>query len=375
MVSPRRSARAESTVRARAARDPEAPEPLSTPRRMGVLVVVGALVLSILFAWGGSGSRPLADPTPTPTAAESTELLATPSPTPGGPPPTVTPVIIPPDDTLLSQRRVTLTITIPEPGEPLRSLQLRIYRNGTLAMDPVRVRDLTVTVRNVPLRRNENVLVAALANAGGEGPRSDAVSVTVDDRPPRIEIKEPDDGSIVNGSSAAVRGVTEPGLAVLVRNPASGAVSNVVSDDRGVFITEVLLGRQANRIEVSAEDVAGNRTDRTIDVVRGDGAAEATLSISRPKLKLGELPESINLRLNLKDPNGQPVDGVTVVFSISPPGLPTDTYEAVTTGGSARLDDVVIPREGAARGNGFVTARAELGPGIAASATKPLIIE
>ena len=377
MVRPRRSARTEATHRARAARDPDAPPPLSTPRRIGVLVVVGALLASIMLAWGGSGSRPLADATTPPTSGPATERPdTTASPVPVGPPPAVTPVIIPLDDTLLTQRRVTLTVKIPEPGEALRGLQLRVYRNGTLAMDPVKVRELTMTVRNVPLKRNENVLEVALANASGEGPRSEAVSVTVDDREPRIEIKEPDDGSVINGSIATVRGITDAGLTVRVRNPTSGAVAEVVSDDRGVFITEIRLDKETNRIEVSTQDAAGNRADRTFSVVRGDGLAEAKLAVSRTKVKMGDLPQSINVRFDLTDPNGQPVNGVTVVFSFSPPGLPTETYESVTVDGSARWDDVAIPREGAVRGNGFVTARAELGAGIAAaSATKPFSIE
>jgi len=342
-----------------------------------VLVVVSALLLSIVLAWGGSGSRLVADATPTPTpAATPSGPVGTASPVPVGPPPTVTPVIIPLDDTLLTQRRVTITVAIPEPGEALRNLQLRIYRNGDLIMDPVRVRDLTLTVRNVPLRRNVNRLTVALVNAGGEGPRSEAVTVMVDDRAPRIEIKEPADGSVVNGSFTTVRGVTEPDLSVLVRNPASGAVATVVSDGRGVFITEIRLDSEANPIAISTEDAAGNRTSRTIDVVRGEGVAEAKLALSRQKVKLGDLPLSINMRLDVTDPNGQPVSGATVVFSISPPGLPTETYETVTIDGSARWDDVVIAREGAVRGNGWVTAVAQLGAGIAAAvSTKPFTIE
>ena len=379
MVSPRRSARSDPASRAHSARDPGAPPPLSTPRRLGVLVVVGALLFSILLAWGGSGTRPIADPTPVSSAEPSTPPDG-PTPTPGiaGPVPAVAPLIIPPDDSVLTLRKVNLAITIPDEVGSLKGLELRIYRNDELAMDAVRVKDSSMTVRNIPLKRNANRLSAALANASGEGPRSEVVVITVDDREPKIEIKEPDDGSVVNSVVATVRGVTDPGLVVTVRNPAVGAMTEAIADERGVFITEIRLDKEENRIELTTEDAAGNKATRILNVVRGDSVPEAKLTISKQKLKMGDLPASLDVRLELNDPDGRPVaDGVLVVFSISPPGfLSTETYETQTVDGFARWDDVVIAREGAMKGNGFITARAELGAGIAAAnATKPFSIE
>jgi len=343
-------------------------------RRAGVIVVVGALLLSVVLAWGGSGSRPTADPTPRPSNGPNGETPppgATDTPTPAGPAPSVAPSIVPLDVPLLTQRKVALTVTIPDPGEPLKNLVLRVYRDGDLAMDPVRVKALSMTVRNIPLKRGENSLTVALVNANGEGPRSEPFVVTVDDRAPKIDIKEPDDGSVVNGTIATVRGITEPGLYVTVRNLTSGAVEEIQADERGVFITEIGLGKADNILEIATMDAAGNRTTKPINVVRGDTAPQAKLFITPPSLKLTALPTSVNIRLELDDPDGKPVDGATVVFSISPPGLPTDTYTTTTVDGIARWDGYVIAHDGAARGNGFVTARADLPAGVASAiATK-----
>jgi hypothetical protein len=348
-------------------------------RRAGVIVVVGALLMAIVLAWGGSGDRPTADPTPRPSGepGETSAPGATDTPTPAGPAPAVAPVIVPLEDTLLIQRKVTLDITIPDPGEPFKNLVLRIYRDGEQAMDAVRVRGLAMTVKNIPLKRGQNELTMALANDNGEGPRSAPFVVTVDDRPPKIDIKEPDNGSVVNGSIATVRGVTDPGLYVTVRNPTSGSVAEILADPRGVFITEVRLEKAENHLEVSTQDAAGNRTVQPLTVVRGDGVPVARITISPLHLKLGELPTSVTVHLELTDPDGRPVSDATVVFSISPPGLPTDTYTTTTSAdGIARWDGYVIAREGAGKGNGFVTARADLGPGISAAiATKAFTVE
>ena len=378
MVSPRRSARTEPGYRSPAARDPGAPPPLSGPRRAGVAVVVGALVVSIVLAMGGT-SRPGAGPDPTPPPTEVPIATATPetnaTPVPQGDVPQVVPVLLPPDDTLLITRRITLTVTIPSPGEPLKNLELRVYRNDQEAMDPLRIKDLTMTIKDIPLKRKDNRITVAVANAAGEGPRSEAVLITVDDQAPKIEIKEPADGSVVNSTLATVRGVTDAGLTVTVRNPGYGATETTEADERGVFITEIRLDKETNRLEVETVDEAGNRTKESINVVRGDAEPQARLSLSKAELRYNQLPQKINIRLELDDPDGRPVDdGATVTFTLAPPGLDAENYTTTTVDGVARWDGVLI--QGAARGNGWVTARAELGGGLEpALATKALTIK
>ncbi len=67
---------------------------------------------------------------------------------------------------------------------------------------------------------------------------------------------------------------------------------------------------------------------------------------------------------------GRPVSGATVVFTLAPPGLDAQNFTTTSNAdGIARWDGVTIT--GASRGNGWVTARAELGGGLeAALATK-----
>jgi hypothetical protein len=63
------------------------------------------------------------------------------------------------------------------------------------------------------------------------------------------------------------------------------------------------------------------------------------------------------------DAEGVTVDDAEVVFSLSPPGLPTTTYRTVTVRGEASWLDVSIPRDGAVAGEGFATARVTLADG------------
>jgi hypothetical protein len=352
------------------------PPPLSTPRRLGVVVVVGALLASILLAFGGT-SRPTADaPTPTPAAASSTLPEATPTPVANGAVPAVAPALEPPEIPLITSREIGLLVTIPDPGMPLNSLMLRIYRGDTRVVDSIKLKTRRVTVRRVPLKNGDNALTAVLFNAAGEGPRSEPVTIGVDSRPPRIDIKEPQDGAKINGTLVTVHGQTEPGLDVSIANRDVGATQEVTADDRGVFSAAINLGAGENRIDVSTKDPAGNPTKETVTVTRGDALPQAKLSISEEHLRLSQLPYKMNIRFELRDPSGKPIDGAPVVFSLSPPGLGTELYETTTVDGTARWDGVSIPRDGALKGFGFVTALAEPGPGIpTASATQTFDIK
>ncbi|MFN8622872.1 MAG: hypothetical protein U0869_19210 [Chloroflexota bacterium] len=371
MVSPRRSARSDSPGRGPAARPQDGPPPLSTARRIGVVIVVGALLASILLAFGGT-SRPTAElPTPTPDASPTAGPAATPTFVADGAVPLVAPAIDPPEIPLITEREIGLLVTIPDPGVPLNTVLLRIYRGDTRVLDAIKVKTKHVTVRRVPLKNGDNTLTAVLYNDAGEGPRSEPITVSVDSKLPRIDLKAPEEGDTINGTLVTVRGVTEPGLDVTIANRTTGATQTIVSDDRGVFSAETNLGAGENQIDVSTKDVAGNLGRTSVKVTRGDALPQAKLTISEEHLRLSQLPQSVNIKLELDDPNGDPVDGAAVVFSISPPGLPTQTYTATTVDGTARWDGVAIPKDGAIKGYGFVTARAELGAGVpAASVTQ-----
>ncbi len=341
-------------------------------------MVVGALVVSIVLAMGGS-SRPRSDEGPTaPPATADPESAATPfHPTTSvltGEVPRVVPVIVPPEVPLRTTRKATLVVDIPDPDEPLQGLTLTVYRNGEVVMDAVRVRGLSMSVKGIPLKRGQNRITVALANAAGAGQPSEPVVIVVDDRPPKLEVKEPTDGSTVNSALATVRGVTEPGLTVTVRNPGFGATEEAVADERGVFITEIRLDKATNRLEVQTSDAAGNESRRSVSVVRGDTDPQARLTLSKPRLLQADLPQSITIRFDLDDPDGRPIDGATVTFTLTLPGLDTVTYTTQTADGVARWEGVLI--QGASKGNGWVTARAELAGGLApALATGSLSIK
>ena len=171
---------------------------LSLGRRIGVLVVLAALGGAIVLAAGGVGGNHPVTPGRRPRRPRRRRAsTGTSGPLPS--PPTAAPVISVPDDTLLAtSRTVTLRVTVPEPGTTMSGLVVHVYRNSKLLTTQKVTKVGRMKVPGVPLRRGTNKLTATIANAGGEGPRSAIVTITLDDRAPKVTIKSPRTNTVLN---------------------------------------------------------------------------------------------------------------------------------------------------------------------------------
>ena len=137
-----------------------------------------------------------------------------------------------------------------------------------------------VSVKNIPLKTGVNKLSASLANAGGEGPRSDTVSVTVDDQAPNISVKSPHQGDVINADSVTVRGSTDDtSAAVNVRNVQTSQLVKVTPDSDGSFEATIGLALGADTVTVTSVDALGNKSSTSLGLTRGDGSAHATVKV------------------------------------------------------------------------------------------------
>ncbi len=333
---------------------------------LGLVLVGGTIVLA------GSGALdpgPEADPSLEPSALVATSPSATTTALPSSPLPA--PSLAGAATAVTREGQWQVTALIPGGVPDRRRSRLLVYRGDEVVLEARLGRGEEQVIGNIPLRRGENRLSVSIRGPAGEGPASPQLVVTRDDVAPEISIVDPAAGAEVNAERITVSGDTEGGSQLTLSNVTTDRSTPAAVDGDGSFRGEIGLGPGTNELTLRATDAAGNEATAQLTVIRGEGVAEARLTLSQTDFAVRRLPDSISLRVLVMDAQGATVDGAEVVFSLSPPGLPTNTYRTVTTRGQASWLDVSMPRDGATPGNGFATARVTLADGSAVDVVAP----
>lgn len=238
-----------------------------------------------------------------------------------------------------------------------RGYAVRVYVNGELAGEqPLRgTRDFEV---RVTIPDGPSLISATIAGPAGEGSESVPIEVTFDDTPPPLKISSPRDGATVDAETVRVRGTTQPGASVTVRNETNGGRASGVAGEDGAFSIRVSITGGPNALVVTATDPAGNTKTVDRSVTGKGGAATASVSLTKGSFKLGSLPAALGATVRVLGPDGKPIDGARVVFTIQIPGVgPVQSPELTTVNGTASFN-TLIP-VGAAAGTGLVTVVVE----------------
>lgn len=329
-------------------------------RRIGIVIALLALGGTVVLAGGfgrkdapsSSGAR---SATPSGAAQPATDAVR-------GPKPKTAPVLATPLNPITSKRIWNARVTITATGIARASLTLRVFRNDRAVMDvPVR-RGTSMSVPNIPLKTGINQIAAVFVSPAGEGPRSNTVTLTVDDVGPQIDVTQPSDHAVINAPSVTLTAGTEPKAAVVITNAANKNRQTATAAADGQFSLIVPLVLGLNALDITATDALGNVGRLRLSVTRGTGVADAQLVLSKSVFRLRQIPTAFDVTLLVMDANGAPVEGATVTFSLSPPGLPTSTYQATTTAGHAGWKGATLS-DGLQAGDGFVTARVTLADG------------
>ncbi len=334
----------------------------SWPRKIGIalgLVLVGGTI--VLAGSGALDPGHEADGSPDPSALAATSPSATATALPSSPLPAAS--LAGAATALTREEEWQVTALIPRGVPDRRRSSLLVYRGDEVVAEARLGRGQEQVIENIPLRRGENRLSVSIRGPAGEGPASAQLVVTRDDVAPEIDIVDPEPGAEVNAERVTVSGDTEAGSQLILSNVTTNRSTLAAVADDGSFLGEIDLGPRTNELTLRATDAAGNEATAQLTVIRGEGVAEARLTLSQTDFAVRRLPDSISLRVLVMDAQGAAVDGAEVVFSLSPPGLPTNTYRTVTTRGEASWLDVSMPRDGATPGDGFATARVTLADG------------
>jgi hypothetical protein len=251
-----------------------------------------------------------------------------------------------------NQSDLTVHGFVPQGLGDQHGYSVRVYVNGELAGEEALTgtQDFAVTV---PIPDGPSVITATILGPAGEGSESAPLQIVFDDTAPVVKISSPKKGATIKADTVIVKGTTQPDSAVTVRNDTNGGRASAVATN-GAFAIEISITGGPNALEVTAVDPAGNSKTATLSVIGGGGSASASLSLTKTSFKLSELPSAIGAAVRVLGPDGKPINGALVVFTIQIPGVaPVQSPGILTLNGMASFNTQVPT--GATVGAGLVT--------------------
>lgn len=350
---------------------------VSSARWLGVALVITALLGAIILAVispsePGSGSRtgvgatgPTPEPTPEPTSIQVDVRIPTAQPE----------VISPKDGFTTGERTFKVTVTVPEHELPRNAVQLEVYRNGELVSTTRKPPADDVDVGFIRLKEGANEITAALTSSSGAGPLSEPIVINVDKVWPDVNVISPKENDRIFSKSTTVKGTTEVGAKVTVRNAANDRERTETVGPSGKFEIPILLDEGNNRIIVVVVDDTDNQAPRVVRrVTRATPKPKVALRLSVNEIKVSSLPKTLAVTAIVNDSNGKPIEGAEVIFhlSVSDQGARTES-DVTDERGQARWR-TVIERSGARRGEGFVTVEVKTN-GATGQQTKALTLK
>jgi hypothetical protein len=317
---------------------------------------IGVVVVALLVLYVGAGGVSIVANALGSTISSFVQGV-TATPVPSTTPVTVAeaPTIESPAEPYTNQNQADLSITVPSrlAGDP--AYVVRVY----LALKdqspaPIDERPLAVTPRMVipvTLTKGINDFSVTLVGPGGESEKSPLVRWVLDVDPPVIKLSSPKDGAMINRKAVVLEGRTQGRSTLSARNLKTDESIGGTAAADGTFALSLPIASGSNVIRFTATDPAGNTRTQELTVRRGSGELRASLSMSLYSISQKKLPAEIRLFALVDDPDGRPLEGARVTFTLSVPGIKTVTGDAVTDANGQASFATRIPK-GADRGGG-----------------------
>ncbi len=313
---------------------------LSARRPRAPLVVRTGLVLSVVLLAGGvfliAGGGISAGLTALAGGFGNAldRLVATPVPTSTDLPPTDGPRITAPDQPYTNQANIELDLSVPVVaiGDPTAKVRIYLALEG---LEPTAVLDVPVESTGrmtVPftLTEGRNDISATLFRGDQESEHSPIVTWILDLDPPKIAISSPKDGASVNTPEVTIKGSSQAGTTLIVRNPANNASITTVAARDGTFAVSLPLVPGDNQVVIDATDPAGNQATKTLDLKQGSTEMRVQLRASLYQISISHHPSSLQLFVTVTDPDGKPLPGARAFFTLQIPGLAPVSNEIFT---------------------------------------------
>jgi hypothetical protein len=319
---------------------------------VAIVVVLGVAVLSVAAGGvsvvvGGVGST---------VSGFITDVTSTPSPRATVVEVTDAPRIEQPAEPYTNEPTVDLAVTVPQALAGDADHRVRVF----LALEgqrPTAIQEAAIGPTNrviipVQLEKGINDFSVSIVGPGdSESETSATARYVYDDQPPKITISTPKNNATVNGRAVEIKGKTQARTTLLARNDANGSSITGTAAADGSFTLNVAIASGVNQITISGSDPAGNVSEVVLNVKRGNGKLTVDLRADDYSIRRSQLPESVTLTATVVDPDGRPLAGANVTFTLSIPGISTVTTDTTTDPQGKATFQTTIPK-GADTGQG-----------------------
>ena len=282
------------------------------------------------------------------------------APPTAAPPTSDAPVIVPPTEAYTNDDSVDVTVNVPASvvGDAKSSVRLWVAvgdNEPALLVEQAVGPTSQQLIPNVELSKGRNAFQASIVSAGGESERSEAVTWVLDTSKPKLTIISPEDGSSTAKNTVTIKGKTQAGSSVRVRNDENGATTAVDANKDGLFEARIAIASGLNALLITTTDPAGNPNEANLTIRKGSGKTTAKLTATAYNFKTNKLPKSVTFTVVVTDPDGDPVGDAVALFTVSVPGLEAivSSEIKVNENGTARFT-TSIPK-GALPGTGLAT--------------------
>ncbi len=276
------------------------------------------------------------------------------------PPTSDAPSIVTPAEPYTNDDAVDVTVNVPQDIVGDAQYTLRLYvavgdAEPTLVVEQPIGQTSVQLIPSVALEKGRNAFQASIVGPGGESERSAIATWVLDTSKPKLTIISPADGSSTNKDNVTIKGKTQAGSSVRLKNDDNGATTTVDANKDGLFEGKIRISPGLNAIQITTVDPAGNPNDASITIRKGSGKTTAKLTATAYQFRTNGLPKSVTFTVQVTDPDGKPIADATALFTVSVPGLEAIVSGEIKTNenGTARFT-TSIPK-GAMRGSGLAT--------------------
>jgi Glucodextranase, domain B len=327
--------------------------------RIALSLAIIALGAGILYV-GAGGLKTVAGSLGGTLAGFVDDVTATPSPMPSIALVTGIPSIESPEEPYTNAPRVDLVVTVPSAMVGDATHRIRVYLalkdQKATAITEVPIGPTAKTVVPVDLTKGINDFSVSIVGDATESESSAIIRYVLDTAKPKVTISAPKANAVVNGKSVTIKGKVQARSTLLARNDANGSTSAGTAAADGTFTLSMPLATGSNTITIDATDPAGNAGTASLTVRRGTGKLTVSLGATAYQVSRKALPEGIKLTASATDPDGKPLSGADVTFTLSIPGLRTITWDGKTKSNGHAEFTTTIPK-GATVGQGSATVQ------------------